>query len=140
MAIVRWNPLLSRSLSQWPDFWDDDVMGALSQASTNLDVYETENEVVVRANVAGVQEDDVDITFEKGTLWIKADRAEEDKDTQKKHYSKTAWSYSYKVSVPGMLDHTQEPEVTLEKGMLVVSFKKAEASKPKKLSVKKSQK
>lgn len=138
MAIVRWNPLFSRSLSQWPDLWDDDLFDSMgNQASSNLDVYETENEVVIRANVAGVQEDDVDITFEKGVLWIKADRQEES-DDQKKHYSKSSWNYSYKVAVPGMLDHTQEPEVELEKGMLTITFKKAEASKPKKLSVKKT--
>lgn len=138
MSIIRWNPLVPRSLSQWPDLWDDDMMSSMiSSASSNLDVYETDNEVVVRANVAGVTEEDIDITFEKGVLWIKAERAEESDDKDKKHYSKSTWSYSYKVAVPGMLDYNQEPNVTLDSGMLVVTFKKAEASKPKKLKVSK---
>ncbi len=138
MSLIRWNPLIARSLSQWPDLWDEDIMNSLSSpASSNLDVYETDNEVVVRANVAGVTDKDIDITFEKGVLWIKADRTEEDEHSkkQKKHYSKSSWSYSYKIAVPGMLDYNQEPEVSLQSGMLSITFKKAEASKPKKLSV-----
>lgn len=139
MAIVRWNPLFRSSLSQWPDLWDDDLTAPLSSpVSNNLDVYETENEVVIRANVAGVSEKDIDITFEKGVLWIKADRQEEKQDDKKKHYSSSSWSYSYKVAVPGLIDSQNEPDVDLENGMLVIRFKKAEASKPKKLTVKKS--
>lgn len=134
MAIVRWSPFLTRSLSQWPDLWDDDLLTGTS-ANNSLDVYETENEVVVQANVAGIDEKNLDITFEKGVLWIKAEQEEKEEDQKKKYFSKSSWSYSYKVSVPGMLDHTAEPKVTLEKGMLTIVFKKAEASKPKKLSV-----
>ena len=130
--------MLSRALSQWPDFWEDDLVPSMtSLASSNLDVYETDNEVHVRANVAGVKEDDIDLTFEKGVLWIKADRAEEVTDEKRKHYSKSSWNYSYKVAVPGLIDYNQEPVVELDDGMLTVTFKKAEASKPKKLTVKK---
>lgn len=135
MAIIRWSPFINRALSQWPDLWDDDMINSLrNTASNNLDVYETENEVVVRANVAGVTEKDIDITYEKGVLWIKADRHEEN-DDKKKHYSQSSWSYSYKVAVPGMLDHASDPDVKLKEGMLVITFKKSPASKPKKLSV-----
>lgn len=138
MSLVRWSPLISRSLSQWPDLWDDDISSLMPATHNNLDVYETDNEVVVRANVAGVKEEDLDLTFEKGVLWIKADRSETAKDETKKHYSQSSWSYSYKVGVPGQVDYHQEPLVTLEDGMLVLTFKKAEASKPRKLSVTKN--
>lgn len=136
MSIVRWNPVLSSMLNRWPDIWDEDM--APMTASNNLDLFETENEVVVRANVAGVPEENLDMTYEKGVLWIKAEKIEEKDDNKTKHYSRSSWSYSYKVAVPGMLDHTSEPEVTLKDGVVTVRFKKAEASKPKKLSVKKA--
>lgn len=123
-------------LNRWPDIWDEDM--APMTASNNLDLFETENEVVVRANVAGVPEENLDMTYEKGVLWIKAEKTEEKDDNKAKHYSRSSWSYSYKVAVPGMLDHTSEPEVTLKDGVVTVRFKKAEASKPKKLSVKKA--
>lgn len=127
-------------LSQWPDTWDDDLFsGMLNNATNNLDVYETQDEVVVQANVAGVSEKDIDITFEKGVLWIKAERVDEQNE-DRKHYSKSSWNYSYKVAVPGMIDMTQEPNAEVEDGVVTVTFKKSETSKPKKLTVKKSQK
>ncbi|MBW7944575.1 Hsp20/alpha crystallin family protein [Patescibacteria group bacterium] len=135
MAIIPWNPALSRIWSRWPEEWEDDLAQFFPN-SNNLDVYETENDVVVRANVAGVPKDGIDLTFEKGVLWIKAEKTEEKDDQSKKHYSKSSWSYSYKIAIPGMLDHTAEPEVQLEDGVVTVTFKKAEASKPKKLTIK----
>jgi HSP20 family protein len=137
MSLVRWTPM-SSLLSRWPD-WDDEDFGGLGNLTgtgRNLDVYETEDEVVVKANVAGISADKVDVTFEKGVLWIKAEAAEEKDDQKKKHYSKSSWVYSYRVAVPGMLDHTQEPSATVTNGVVTVTFKKAEASKPKKLQVK----
>lgn len=138
MAIVRWTPL-SRMLSQWPDYWDEDTMPSIS-GSRDLDVYETEDEVVVRANVAGVADNDIDLTFEKGVLLIQAERTEEEEDKKKKHYSKSSWSYSYKVAVPGMIDFSKEPEANIEDGVVTVTFKKSEGAKPKKLAIKRKNK
>lgn len=137
MSLVRWNPSYSL-LNRWPSIWDEDELGSLLPSeSNNLDVYETEDEVVVRANVAGVPSDEVDITYEKGVLWIKAQSQQEESSQKKKHFSRSRWSYSYKVAVPGMLDHTTEPVAEVEDGVVTITFKKAEASKPKKLVVKK---
>lgn len=108
----------------------------MSQTANNLEVYETNDEVVVKANVAGVPTESVDVTFEKGVLWIKAEQTQESDDKQKKHYSKSSWSYSYKVAVPGQIDHGREPEALVKDGVLTISFKKAEASKPRKLTIK----
>jgi HSP20 family protein len=138
MSLIPYSPAL-RALSRWPDIWDDDFFStSLSTASNNLDLYETDDAVIVKANVAGVPSENVDLTFEKGTLWIKAEAtAEKDSDEKsKKHYSKSSWSYSYKVAVPGTLDHTAEPDATVKDGVLTVSFKKSEHTKPKKLTVK----
>jgi HSP20 family protein len=135
MSIIRWNPTYSM-LSRWPSIWDEDDLSSVAPSmGNNLDVYETANEVVIKANVAGIPTEKVDLTFEKGILWIQASKDEETEDPQKKHYSKSSWSYSYKVAVPGEIDHTKEPEATIDNGVITVTFKKAEASKPKKLTI-----
>lgn len=139
MSIVRWNPTLT-ALNRWPSFFDEEDLLPLNQTGSNLDLYETEDEVVVKANIAGVPADKLDITFEKGVLWIKATAEEEKQDSAKKHYSKASWNYSYRIAVPGDIDHQAEPDAEVDNGVLTVSFKKAEASKPKKLSVKAKQK
>lgn len=136
MSLIRWNPALS-SLSRWPSIWDeDDFSNLMTTSSNNLDVYETQDEVVIRANIAGIDEKDIDITFEKGVLWIKAEKALEESDENTKHYNKSSWSYSYKVAVPGTLDLNKEPDAEVENGVLTVTFQKAEISKPKKLTIK----
>lgn len=135
--LVPFRSLLSNS-ARWPSFWEDDDFPIFGNFSNNIDLYETDNEVVVKANVAGVTSEDIDVTFEKGILWIQAKRSEKEEDKQNKYFSKSSWEYSYKVSVPGMLDHTKEPDVELKDGMLTVIFAKAEASKPRKLMVKQS--
>ena len=140
MSITRWSPL-SRMLSQWPDTWDEDLFSSsMISGNNSLDVYETNEEVVIKANVAGVNESEVDLTFEKGVLWIKAQRTQEEEASDKKHYSKSSWSYSYKVAVPGTIDYGQEPSAEIEDGVVTVTFKKSESSKPKKLTVTKKSK
>lgn len=138
--IVPFKSMLS-PFGRLPSIWDDDDFQMLTSSFSNVngvDVFETENEYVVKANVAGVKADDIDVTFEDGMLWIQAKASEEEKDKEHKYYSKASWNYSYKVSVPGMVDYNQEPDVTLEDGVLVAKFAKSEASKPKKLTVKSS--
>ena len=131
MAIVRWDPFQSR----WPSIFDWDEEDYMPATTSNLDVYETENEVVVRASVAGVDNEKVEVTFEKGILWIRAEEEEEEKQG-KKYYRKASRSYSYKVAVPGNIDIKHDPDADIEKGIVTVTFKKAEEAKPKKIAVK----
>ena len=137
MSLVRWTPF-SSMLTRWPDIWDEDELSnfPVNRASNNLDVYETEDEVVVKANVAGIPSEKVDVTFEKGVLWISAKAEVKTEDKNKKYHSSSSWDYSYKVAVPGFIDMNQEPEAVVEKGVITVTFKKAAASKPRKLAVK----
>jgi HSP20 family protein len=128
MALVQWQPL------RWPSVWDWDDEMMPAAGGNNLDVFETADEVVVRANVAGVDEDKVEITFEKGVVWIRAEENQEERDG-KKFYRKATRSYSYKVAVPGNVDLKQEPKATIEKGVVTVSFRKAEEAKPKKIAI-----
>lgn len=135
MSLVRWaDPF---SMMRWPASAFDDVdFDALSTsvASNNLDVFETENEIIVRANVAGIPESKVDITYEKGVLWIRA-MEEEEKKEGRKYYQRAKRSYSYKIAVPGNVDVKKDPKAEIADGIVTVTFQKAEEEKPKKVSV-----
>ncbi len=124
------------SLLRWPSVWDEEDWGVATPASDNLDVYETKDNVVVKANVAGIDPEKVDITFEKGVLTVSAQEAVEEKEG-KKYYKKATRSYSYRVAIPGNIDLSQEPAAEVKHGILSVTFKKAEEAKPKKIAVKK---
>jgi len=131
MTIIRWDP--TRALLRWPNVFDDEDFG--TSGNDNLDVYETKDEVVIKAAVAGVNPEKVEVTFEKGILTITgAEEVEEKED--KKYYRKSSRSYAYRIAVPGNLDLSQEPEAKVTHGVVRVSFKKAEEAKPKKIAVK----
>lgn len=133
MSLVKHDPFALRAFWGWPSIWDDeDFTVSMGDA---LDVFETENEVVVRASVAGVDPEKVDITFEKGILWIRGQQTEEEKEG-KKFYKQSNRSYSYKVAVPGNVDLKDEPEAKIKNGVVELHFKKAEEAKPRKIAVK----
>lgn len=135
MAIIRWNPM--NSLLRWPNIWEDEDWGNLpSIGGDNLDVYETKDDVVVKANVAGIDPDKVEITFEKGVLTISAQEEAEEKEG-KRYYKQATRSYVYRVAVPGNIDLAQEPEAKVNHGIVAVTFRKAEEAKPKKIAIKK---
>lgn len=131
MAIVRWDPF---QIMRWPNIWEDEDLMSTTH-DNNLDVYETENEVVVRANAAGIPKDRVEITFEKGVLWIRAEEENEEKEG-KKYFRKASRSYSYKVAIPGNIDLKSDPEAVIKDGVVKITFKKAEEAKPKKITIK----
>jgi len=143
MAIVRWSPL-TRALSQWPETWDEDIFSLPTLGrGGGLDVYETEKEVVVKANVAGVPEDKIDLTFEKGMLTISASMGNEEQQEKaegRTYYTRSSRNYSYSVRVPGEVDLVADPNVDLEDGLLIITFAKSQAAQPRKLEVKKKQK
>lgn len=132
MTIIRWDPM--SSMLRWPNIWDDDDFPA-TMNSDNLDVYETKDESVVKANVAGIDPEMVEITFEKGVLTISAQEESEEKEG-KRYYKKASRSYSYRVAVPGNIDLASEPVAKVNHGIVTVTFKKAEEEKPKKISIK----
>jgi HSP20 family protein len=122
-----------RMMLRFPNIFDDEDFGT-GVSANNLDLYETNDEVVVKAAVAGVDPDKVDITFEKGVMTISA-AEEEEKHEGKKFYQKSSRSYAYRVAIPGNLDLSAEPSATFKNGVVTISFKKAEEAKPKKIAI-----
>lgn len=114
--------------------WDDDEdWSLLTSNPSGLSVSEDEKYVFVEAGIPGVDPKDVEITFNKGVLWIKAETKEEEK--KKKYYRKATSSFSYRVAVPGEIDLKKDPEATAKNGIMTVKFTKIPVSQPKKISV-----
>ncbi len=132
MAVVKYDPFDLRSFWRWPSVWEEEEA---EFGGRQLDVYETDDEIVIKAGVAGVDPKNVDVTFEDGILQIQGQEEEEEKKG-KKFYQKSSRSYRYRVAVPGNVDLKKEPEAEVDKGVITITFKKAEEAKPKKITVK----
>ncbi len=108
-----------------------------SGMEANLSVYEDESHVYVEAPVPGLNEDEIDITFEKGVLWINGQKESEEKDESKKYHLKSSKSFSYCLNIPGHLDQQAIPKASCDKGILHISFAKSELAKPRKIEIEK---
>lgn len=116
------------------DNWDVDLVPF--STGNGLSISEDEENIYVEASLPGIDPSQVEITFDKGTLWIKGEMEEKEEDKKKKFYRRASSSYSYRVSVPGEIDQNKEPEATYNNGVMKVSFAKSAETKPKKIKVK----
>ncbi len=114
---------------------DEDDLVSVS-APSGISISEDDKKVYITAALPGVNEKDIDITFNKGMLWVKGESATEEKDKARKFYRRATGSFSYRVAVPGDVDLTKEPEATYQNGVMTVSFDKSPVSQPKKITVK----
>lgn len=139
MAIVRWQDPLAvfpRWIRHWPALWDEEELWP--QEREGLTVYESDNDVVVKANVAGVPADKVDVSIEGGTLTVKAEHEETEEEKKKKkvvYRQARKARYLYTASMPCPVK-ADKAEAVVEDGVITVTVPKEEAAKPKKVKVK----
>jgi HSP20 family protein len=113
----------------------DDENSGMAKQNTNISVSEDEMSVYIDAHLPGVQEKDIEVTQDKGILWIRGEAKEEESDSKKKYYYKAARSFSYRVAIPGNIDETKTPKATYENGVLHISYPKLAIEGPKKIEI-----
>ncbi len=120
------NFLDEREEEGWPEHFSE---------PSGLSVYEDEKYVTIEAAVPGLEASEIDMTFDKGILWIKGEKKETE-NTSRKYYRKALSFFSYRITVPGNIDEDQTPEATCSLGVLRVVFSKAHLSEPRKILIK----
>jgi len=110
-------------------------------AGTALDIYESPNEVVVKAALPGVKPDDVNIDITGDTLTIKGEsKAEQEVKREDYLYQERRYgAFSRTVILPIGLK-SDKAEATMEDGVLTLTIPKAEEVKPKAIKVKAKEK
>lgn len=104
--------------------------------SLNVDMWETDDNVVVRTSIPGVKADDIDVSVTGDTLTIRAETREEE-EVKRENYlrrERRFGSMCRSVTLPGGLE-TEKAEADYEDGILTLTFPKAEEVKPKSIKV-----
>jgi len=117
-------------------FFDEDFWGMDMTPQTGLSISEDKDHVYVEAHLPGLDAKDIELSFEKGMLWIRGEKKEETEDKNKKYYRKASSSFSYRVHVPGQIDEKKEPDASYKDGVIKVSFSKTPGSEAKKIAIK----
>jgi len=101
-----------------------------------LDVYETANEVVIKASVPGARPENVEINIQGDTVTIRAE-VEPESGVDESSYLRRErpWgTFSRQIVIPILLD-ADKAEAKYVDGVLTLSIPKAEAAKPKQIKV-----
>ena len=125
----------SRPLRSFFPFLNDDFWEYDTSAPTGLSLSEDNSHVYIEAHLPGLKIEDIEVTFEKGVLWIRGEKKEEEEDKKKKYYRKASNSFSYRVQLPDLVDDQKEPEATYKDGVMRVSFFKSQGGQPKKINI-----
>ena len=104
-----------------------------------LDVYETESAYVVELDLPGVHPENVDLSFEQGTLTIRGQRGPTVKTPEKGELrvfsaERVSGSFIRSVRLPEYVD-SEKIEATYDHGVLVVTIPKAAAARARKITI-----
>jgi len=123
-------------------FFEDAVTRLMSEPrgsrpwSPAVDIVETENELVVKADLPDVKVEDITVHVENQTLTIKGERKFE-KDENSRGYHRIERSYGNFVrsfAVPSTVD-TESVQADYKNGVLTVKLAKKAAAKPRQIKV-----
>jgi HSP20 family protein len=118
-----------------PTAWRRSPMVEMGWAPA-IEVFEKEDKFVVKAELPGMKEEDIDISFVGDTLTIKGERKSESEVNEEDYHccERSYGSFSRSIAVPTNVD-AKKIEASFEDGVLDISLPKAPEVKPKKIVV-----
>lgn len=142
MALVRWSPWnelesMNRKLSRMlddPNYLSDTETGQWMPA---VDIRESEDALLVQAELPGVDKQGVHVEVKDGILSISGERKyEKDEKDENVHRIECAYGRFYRsFSLPRNVD-AERVEANMRDGVLEVRLPKHESAKPKSITVK----
>ena len=139
--MTRWEPF--RDLARLQDevnrlFDDRSFRGSESVGWTPaVDIYEDEDSVSLRFELAGVEPKDVDVRFENGVLTVKGERKLEKQDKRENYHrvERSFGTFTRSFSLPGTLD-PERIKAEAKNGVLEITLPKKAEAKPRAIQVK----
>jgi HSP20 family protein len=136
MSLSHYDPLANLRL------FEDAFSRMLTEPQTNrpwapaVDIYETENELVLKADLPDVDLKDIDVRVENQTLTISGERKFEKNDSTKGYHriERSYGTFVRSFSVPNSFD-TENIAADFKNGVLSVTLPKKEAAKPRQVKV-----
>jgi HSP20 family protein len=143
MAIVRWDPLreMEDMFARYGKALG--MPGATGQEAITstewvprVDISETDEAYIIKAEIPGVNKDDVKVTAENGVLTISGERKQEKEEKNKKvHRVERLYGTFFRTFV--LPDNVDESKINAEfkDGVLTLTIPKTEKAKPKSIEV-----
>ena len=112
---------------------DEEVVGQLA-----IDMYQTAKDIVIKAPVAGVSSDKIDILITDELVSIKGTREEQKESTEDRYYTQECYwgTFARTISLPTLVV-PDKADASFKDGILTIRAPKARQSKMRKLKVNK---
>lgn len=145
-SLMRWQPM--NELVSFRDAMDrlfeDSFIGPrwgwiapMGAANLAIDMFETKDEVVVKAALPGIKPEEVEVTITGNTLTISGESQEENEVKEKDYIrqERRYGSFTRTVTLPDGLK-ADKADASFENGVLTLKVPKSEEAKPKTIKVK----
>lgn len=145
MAVVRWDPFrdlntlqdrMNRLFDDAGRTWRTDEPSATTAWSPAVDIFETEGEIIVKAEVPGMERKDITLHLENNVLTLKGERRFE-KETKDENYHRIERSYggfSRAFAIPATVDE-EKIRAEYKDGVLKIVLPKKDQAKPKQIRI-----
>lgn len=146
MTIVRWEPLrelgsLQNEMNRlFNTVFDTPAPGnggsTMRRWVPSMDLVETDEHFVLRADLPGMSEEDIKIEFEDGTLTVSGERKSEHESKNEGYYrvERAFGSFSRSLTLPQGID-PEAVTASFDRGVLEVRVPKPEERKPRRIEI-----
>ncbi|GBC89041.1 Spore protein SP21 [bacterium HR13] len=140
-SIALWNPFaeLERIRREFDrlieEMWPrEEVERAFAPA---VEMYETDNEIVVKAELPGVKKENIEVSIKDNTLHIRGEKKEErEEKTETIHRLERVYGKFERVLTLPVDVKAEEVRAEYKDGILEIRLPKSEVSKEKKIEIK----
>lgn len=140
MPIMRFNPE-TEDFPAGLRLFQDSLSRLFSEPASRpwsppVDIYETENELVLKADLPEIDPKNVGIQLENGTLTLKGERKFEEQNNKRGFHriERSYGSFVRAFSLPESVD-SEKVKADYKNGVLTVTLPKKEVAKPKMINV-----
>ena len=143
MALVRWEPMRELNTLQsemnrlFNTFFDEGGNGQTRRRwAPAVDLFEREDSLVLKADLPGLGEDDVQIEVRDNVLTISGERRADFEDKQNGYYrvERSFGSFSRSLTLPEGVD-AEQIKASFDNGVLEVTIPKPEERKPRRIEI-----
>lgn len=146
MQLMRWTPNKTRFNvpTLFDSFFDDFFYPSRTGTGKEglwdwnpaVDVYENDNAIVVKAELPGVEKDQISIDVEAGVLTLKGERKSDHETKEDNYYrrERTYGSFQRAFTLPEGVD-PDAIKAEYKDGVLKIEVPKSETEKPKQITV-----
>ncbi|MCK5085907.1 MAG: Hsp20/alpha crystallin family protein [Melioribacteraceae bacterium] len=135
MTLVKFNPV--KEFDSFHDtiqkYFEDFSLTRSSLRETfspKIDISEEKNQIIVEAEIPGVNKEDLKITLQDNILTLEGEKKKEDQEKEKNFYrvERTYGSFKRSFNLPYDVD-SEKVEAKFEDGLLMISLQKFEEKK-----------